>query len=438
MQTPDSSEIAKHLRAIHLALVLACVLVLMILFGGSPGSIEKAHRQFLDVIAIKENWGSWATKFGHEQLTWLKEKGIVPSNISPSRLFITPTELARRNLATQAHEWVVSTQYALYFYVTMKRTPANVDREEVLAWAQNTDQGIDINYGQSGGEPPIVKSLSDFRSFWTAADSVYVFNVTELSPVVFLVSNGEISNRLSWKETTQASQHSSLELRRTGLGLKRQEKCDALNDKLLSQWRPQFDILFCGASPVEKVEAVVPARVATKRVPVNLRTWLAQEFNFQSVGDSFEKTFSELHHVTQPYQELSLENVKAILEGELSRAGERIQFLGLNVPERSLTSWGIVVIFGIQFYLLLHVWELRSRLAPDDPALNVAWIGLYPGLIARLTSIFTAAVLPVGVQFHLALTQGFSWVTVAVLAVACLAAFITAILLYLIAGPGSR
>ena len=133
MQTPDSSEIAKHLRAIHLALVLACGLELMILFGGSPSAIEKAHKQFQHVIAIKENWSSWPTKFGHEQLTWLREKGIIRSKISPSQLFITPTEMARRNLANQAHEWVFTTQYALYFYINMKRT--NIEREEILAWA---------------------------------------------------------------------------------------------------------------------------------------------------------------------------------------------------------------------------------------------------------------------------------------------------------------
>ena len=140
------------------------------------------------------------------------------------------------------------------------------------------------------------------------------------------------------------------------------------------QWRPKFDILFCGTSPVENVQAVVPARVTTKSVPVNLRIWLAREFNFQSVGDSFEKTFSELHYVTQPYQELSLESVKAILEGELRRAGERIQFLGLNVPERSLTNWGIAVIFAIQLYLLVHLWGLQFAARPRL-ILRLMWLG---------------------------------------------------------------
>jgi hypothetical protein len=343
--------------------------------------------------------------------------------------------LARQNLASQTHEWDVSIQYSLYFYIYMKRLPANVEREEILTWAQNTPHGIDVNYGQSGGEPPIVQSLLDFRSFWNAADKIYFFHVTEFSPFVFLVSinNSEISNRLSWTQTTQATQHASLQLRRTGLGLKGQDKCDALVGRLLSQWRPKFDLFFCGTSPVENVQAALPARVTTKSVPVNLRIWLAREFNFQSVGDSFERTFSELHHVTQPYQELSLESVKAILEGELRRAGERIQFLGINVTEQSLTNWGIVLIFVIQLYFLIHIMEL-SRLRSVDPARNVAWIGLYPGIIARLTSISTAAVLPIGVQVYLASTQEFSWTSMAVLVGAFLAAFITAILLYRIAG----
>ena len=72
------------------------------------------------------------------------------------------------------------------------------------------------------------------------------------------------------------------------------------------------------------------------------------------------------------------------------------------------------------------------------PALNVAWIGLYPGLIPRLTSIFTAAVLPVGVRFYIASTQEFSWTFVTVLVGAFLAAFKTVVLLYRIGRAAQR
>jgi len=166
MQTPDSSEVAKHLRASHLALVLGCVLVLTILFGGSPSQIDKAHKQFQSITSIKENWSSWTRRFGHEQLTWHRENGITPPNILPSQLFINPEDLARRGLPTQTHEWAVNTNIRCIFYIYIRRPPTNLNREEILAWAQNTEHGIEVNAGQSdAGDSPIFKSLQGFRYF---------------------------------------------------------------------------------------------------------------------------------------------------------------------------------------------------------------------------------------------------------------------------------
>ena len=92
----------------------------------------------------------------------------------------------------------------------------------------------------------------------------------------------------------------------------------------------------------------------------------------------------------------------------------------------------MVMIVVIQLYFLIQLWELWSRLFPADLALEVAWIGFYPGFLARMVSILTAVICPLGVLFSLALKQGFSWMSVTVLAGAgCLAA-ITTILLYLI------
>ena len=398
--TPDSSEIAKHVRAVHLTLVLACLVVLTILIGGSPTPVETAHNQLQNVLAIKENWSSWTRQFGQEQLTWLRENGIVPSSIVPSQLFITPEELGRRNLSTQTQQWSVSPEYVLYFYVVI-RPPGKTEQETILAWAQKNALGLE----EVNAEPPPLNSLQDFRHFWDAAGNIGLSNITDLSPAVYLLSNGEIVNRLSWTQTSKLSGSIGLQLRRTGLGLKGQEKCDALIDTLLSRWKGKFNIMFCGASPVENTQAVLPARVAAPHVPKNLRIWLSREFNFHSVGDNFENTFSELHQITKPYQELSIDNAKVILEGELKRAGDRVQFLGLTLPGQFVSAWGIGI-FAIQVYLLFHLYELRFRIVPGDAAVKVAWIGLYTGPVAWIGFILTAVIPPLVVVAAVAMNQG--------------------------------
>jgi hypothetical protein len=133
--------------------VLACVFVLTIVLGASPSSVETAHNQLQKVIAIKENWKDWTRRFGHEQLTWLRDNGMTPAKILPSQIFITSEELGRRNLPPQPSEWSVSPKYVLYFYVNLQWPPANVGRDEILAWAQNTEQGLEVIAGgsDSGG-----------------------------------------------------------------------------------------------------------------------------------------------------------------------------------------------------------------------------------------------------------------------------------------------
>ena len=401
MHDADSSEIAKHLRSVHLSLVLACVLVLVltILRGVSPSTVEKAHKQLQDILTIREDWGFWTREFGQEQLTWLAKNGLIPSDIVPSQVFITPDELGRRNLSTHTQEWSVTPKYVLYFYVTI--TPPGKDGQEaVLSWAQKTDQGLEVN-----SEPPPLRSLEEFRNFWNGAGNIGVFNVMEFSPWVYLVSDGGISNRLSWTRTSQASQTTSVDLKPPGLALKAQDKCNPLTGTLLSS-KPKFNILFCGRSPVENAQAVLPVRVTWPHVPRNLRLWLSQKFKFHSTGSSFEDTFPELNQVTRLYQQLRLDDVKTIVGDELRRAGERVQFLGLTFPERVVSTWGIVIILIVHLYFWIHLRQLCFRLVPHDPAIKVAWIGFYTDFFGRLGSNLTALILPLGAVLYLAWNQG--------------------------------
>jgi hypothetical protein len=119
-------------------------------------------------------------------------------------------------------------------------------------------------------------------------------------------------------------------------------------------------------------------------------------------------TFSALHQVTKDYQELELRKVERILGAELQRSGDRVEFLGLKFPERVISTWGAAIIVGIQFYFWLHLRTLYSRITPTDHGLNLAWIGLYPNVLARIISLASACALPFGVTFYLVVQSGWS------------------------------
>ena len=48
------------------------------------------------------------------------------------------------------------------------------------------------------------------------------------------------------------------------------------------------------------------------------------------------------------------------------------------------TRWGILLIVGIQLYLWIHLHELSPRLKEGDAGWDVAWIGVYRSLPARV------------------------------------------------------
>jgi hypothetical protein len=67
---------------------------------------------------------------------------------------------------------------------------------------------------------------------------------------------------------------------------------------------------------------------------------------------------------------------------------------GMEFPVESASRWGILLILGILLYLWIHLYEVSPRLKPDDPGWDVAWIGVYRSLPARILFIALTVVLP--------------------------------------------
>lgn len=205
-------------------------------------------------------------------------------------------------------------------------------------------------------------------------------------------------------------------LGRLEYGVRNQEKCPLKELEVLqkSQW-PTFNELFCGViskgqNPSESQFLVVPARYLNIRLPENLQVWLAQEYRFPVVGGKFEEDFAELNEVTKRYQKLKFNDAHQILKDEIRRSGERVEFLGLKFYERDISSWGAGIIVAVQLYFWLHLRMLRVPLTSNDPSRNIAWIGLYPHYLARLVSLFTVSVVPLGMICYLVIGNNrFSW-----------------------------
>ena len=57
---PDLTELVKHLRTVHFALLLACILTLLPTMAGRRGEVSMAHLQLQEKIrSIRNSWDRW-------------------------------------------------------------------------------------------------------------------------------------------------------------------------------------------------------------------------------------------------------------------------------------------------------------------------------------------------------------------------------------------
>jgi hypothetical protein len=109
----------------------------------------------------------------------------------------------------------------------------------------------------------------------------------------------------------------------------------------------------------------------------------------------FSKSFSELETATAGRQDSSFEALASSLADEAAKPRtDSFEIFGVKFPVESASRWGIVLILGIQLYLWIHLYEVSPRLKEGDPGWDVAWIGVYQSVPAKILFFASTALLP--------------------------------------------
>jgi hypothetical protein len=110
---------------------------------------------------------------------------------------------------------------------------------------------------------------------------------------------------------------------------------------------------------------------------------------------SFKDAFPELASVDGPFEGADLDWAERILQAEARRTGDAFEAAGLKIPAEAAVWCGILLIFGVQLYMLIHLREFGNRV-DRDAGFEVAWIGVYVSRLARLMLLVSLLVLPAG------------------------------------------
>lgn len=390
----DLTELVQHLKTVHFALLLACILTLLPTMVGRRGEVSEAHRQLENIQAMRNSWDRWTQKFSLEQIAWFQTLGVHWLAPEPEHAYIDSATLTQAGLR-HSPGYVLGVRLVgvpLYFHLNIK------DRlsEFILAVPYGQLNVSDvlplpISFpGEDSGSKRFT-SLTDFRGFWAGAQMPMVTFLQRMSAAAYLVVDGAIRSELKLKEKERAS--GTQEFQRSKFG-----GCPGLELALIRTHvgDPGFNELFCADYAPGRL--VIPVEIRTVRIPTDLQQWLIKEFRLDGAGGDFSKMFPKLDKVASVIQTLDIDKISQILKAELDRQGDRIQFLGISLPEPQMASWGMIIVLAIQSYLWLHLRAFKKRAWSSSlDGSRHAWIPLYDDWWASCVTIITIGIFPMGV-----------------------------------------
>jgi hypothetical protein len=108
---------------------------------------------------------------------------------------------------------------------------------------------------------------------------------------------------------------------------------------------------------------------------------------------AFKDAFRELAAVYGPMENADIGTAERILDAEAKRTGDAFEAAGLKIPAEVAVRCGVLLVLGVQLYMLIHLREFGNRL-DREAGFEVAWIGVYSSGLARVMLFVSLVLLP--------------------------------------------
>lgn len=346
----ESEDFVEHLRTVHFALITTCLALFVIVLGSSSDKLKNVFQQ-LDTVS--------ETAAAATHIDWISD---------------------------EATDFVKHSQRCLEFYSERGRPrgflgeqnppfrilPLDEDgkiliKNERLVWERSVSTGIN--------------TLSDFRHYWDAQFKI-------VCPVELSDREAPIRHVLG---------QSSFSLPN---GFEEIDPTDPQNEAVASEFVYAYSDKSKG-TPVLVIRDVT--RTDSKTILV--RDAIRRHFPEKHLPyRRFKDAFYDLDQATAGVQEdANFPLIRRILELQQKNSTDVFEAFGQKFPTDSATRWGVLIVVGVQFYLLLHFSEYRRRHVGKT---NTAWIGLYDSRSARFLFCATALVAPIGVITFVCIKAG--------------------------------
>jgi hypothetical protein len=372
----EAHDIAKHLRTVHVSLLLLCA-ILLIAAIETDTTIEQAMAQLAKIKERSTHWSEFAEDYWKHvddkvtnQHGWESLRAPEPTDgkLSPplrtSFFFQTSAPNSR---------WMTFKTDSMRLWTLSNSCGV------IVAASSGVKEG---SLGAiAGSEPPT--TLFEFERRWNDLEAVRL--TLSVVDSLFLC---DTSN-------SPATPPPQLRSQREGRGpsVTCNVECGGSgNDQQMDQ---VYRLRKSGVKGrIVRWQLVAHSRIATGSVQAPI-AFLKEKLAVKDETDEFRKAFSCLLGTANGYYELPYAYLEQRLKERDAKNPRSVSLFGVEIPVRSLGRWGLPILVAIQTYLLLTLNEFRKRIK-TNPLLErrYPWFALYDQPLATICFVVTVLLLP--------------------------------------------
>lgn len=448
----NSSELVKHTRKIHFALILACLVILVTNTIESPYEISKAYKDIKFIREIQDNWDTELIQNVVPKVVnkYMEENPNIKQLQSRTPKY-TVFEIDEKPVSIEFHldnsTWTLrqNTETNMEIGGSDPRIPTyslEYSIEELIEKGYTKRQSystyedgkyIDIDQEIILRKPDTLKDFIDFWDDFSPPLFVYVpQNVWVYARLDILNLASKPSKHTAQIEDLKDETTTDKYIKRTlylmpkdqGFSLKdvmNKISFESEGDKVLfEKWaasEKNFTHQFFahkerfgkgdddGCPILAHYYFRIP--VFTSKIPFNLHRELMNKFNYSIPWRTgkFRDIFSELYEAAEDINYLKIEDIEKIIHKQMKKAGGNFEILGVKFPRSALSIYGLIIIISIQVYFMLHFKTFYLRTDVHDTSWSYPWIALYTDIWSRVLFLISILILPIFTVYILSKTS---------------------------------
>jgi hypothetical protein len=130
----------------------------------------------------------------------------------------------------------------------------------------------------------------------------------------------------------------------------------------------------------------------------------------------FDKAFPDLAREARGREKVDFSALAPQIYADAAKGDEAFDAFGIKIPSEQVTGWGIIVLIGIQLYLVMYLSRLSNKLKPDDPGWDAPWMAMDQSVLAKAMLFASLLILPVSAAFFVVIRaasglfpKGWTW-----------------------------